>query len=353
MADPEKKDFHYGGQAVIEGVMMRGPKDYGIAVRKADGEIVTRKEDVESILGRLKWLNKPLLRGTLALIDSMALGMKSLMFSADIAMKDAAEADAAANAQKLGEQAPDKALARAEAELEVVEKKGGSINDIAVSAMMVLGLLMGLGLFLFVPIVLTKFLNSHIEKGWQLTAVEGLVKIGIFVGYILAISLMKDIRRVFQYHGAEHKTINAYEGGVELTVENVTRYSKVHVRCGTSFILVVLVTSIIVMAVVADHLPHGSLVEHSKISYLYRWLYKLALLPFVAGIAYEVIRFAGKFKDSFVTKLLTFPGLLMQKITTREPEPEMIEVAIKSLQSVLEKEAKRKEEESVVVREIS
>ncbi|MCE5314693.1 MAG: DUF1385 domain-containing protein [Armatimonadota bacterium] len=351
MANLEKKEFHYGGQAVIEGVMMRGPKDYGIAVRKADGEIVSRKEDVESILGRFKWLNKPFLRGTLALIDSMTLGIKALMFSADIAMKDAVEADAAANVDKPGKQS--KEVARAEAELEAIEKKGGSINDIALSAMMFVGLAMGVGLFFFVPIVLTKLLNSHIHVGWQLTAVEGFIKIVIFVGYVMAISLMKDIRRVFQYHGAEHKTINAYEAGVELTVDNVKRYSKVHVRCGTSFILVVLVTSIIVFMIIADHLPHGSLAEHSKISYLVRWLYKIALLPFVAGIAYEVIRFAGKFKDSFMTKLLTFPGLLMQKITTREPEPEMIEVAIRSLESVFEKETEREEKETEVVRETS
>lgn len=344
MADKQKKEFHYGGQAVIEGVMMRGPKDYGVAVRKADGEIVTRKEDVESILGKLKWLNKPLLRGTLALIDSMALGIKSLMFSADIAMKDAVEAEAKENAKKSAKQ--EKAEAQALAELEAVEKKGGSINDIALNATMFLGLALGLALFLFVPIVITKFLNNHIQKGWELTAVEGVIKIAIFIGYVMAISLMRDIRRVFQYHGAEHKTINAYEAGEELNVENVRKYSKVHVRCGTSFILVVLVTSIIVFMLIADHLPHGSLAEHSKISYLVRWLYKLALLPFVAGIAYEVIKFAGKFKDSFLTKLLTFPGLLMQEITTREPEPDMIEVAIRSLESVLEKEASRKEEES-------
>ncbi|MCE5200514.1 MAG: DUF1385 domain-containing protein [Armatimonadota bacterium] len=327
MADSKKTQFNYGGQAIIEGVMMRGPKDFGIAVRKADGEIVTKKEDVESILGRLKWLNKPLLRGTLALIDSMALGIKALMYSADIAMSDAMASEA--GDKPVEGDAP---------------KKAGSINDITIGAMMVVGLVMGLALFFFVPIVLTKLLNSSITVPWQLTAVEGLIKIGIFVGYVLVISQMKDIKRVFQYHGAEHKTINAYEAGVELTVDNVKRYSKVHVRCGTSFILVVLVTSIIVFALIADYLPHGSLAEHGKISYLFRWLYKLALLPLVAGIAYEVIKFAGKFKDSFLTKLLTFPGLLMQKITTREPDSDMIEVAITSLECVLEKEAARDEE---------
>ncbi len=347
MADKEKKEFHYGGQAVIEGVMMRGPKDYGIAVRKMNGEIVTRKEDVEGILGRLKWLNKPFLRGTLALIDSMVLGMKALMFSADIAMKDAMEAEAA-EGKNSGKQ--DKALEKAEADLETVEKKGGSINDLTLNTMMFVGLALGLAIFVYIPILITRQLNSHIHVRWELTAIEGLVKIVIFVGYVYAISFMKDIRRVFQYHGAEHKTINAYESGVDLTVDNVKRYSKVHVRCGTSFIFVVLITNIIVYALIADQLPYGSLIEHNILSTFIRWLYHIALLPFVAGIAYEVgVKFAGNHKDSSFTKLLIFPGLLMQGITTREPEPDMIEVAIRSLESVFEKEATRKEEEIEVV----
>lgn len=334
MAESEKKDFHYGGQAIIEGVMMRGPKDFGVAVRRANGEVVTKKEDVDSILGKFKWLNRPFLRGTLAIIDSMALGMKALMYSADIAMKDIEEDEKAKRAEA------------GEAVSESDAKKSGRINDITISIVMVLGVLLALAIFFFVPIVITKPLRSLVAVGWQLTVIEGLVKIGLFVGYILVISQMKDIRRVFQYHGAEHKTINAYEAGEELTVDNVKRYNKVHVRCGTSFILVVLVTSIIVLALVADHLPYGSLASGSKLSYLMRWLYKLALLPVIAGVAYEVIRFAGRFKNSIATKLLTFPGLLMQKITTREPDPEMIEVAITSLQCVLEKEAERKELET-------
>jgi uncharacterized protein YqhQ len=327
-----KEKFHYGGQAIIEGVMMRGPKDFGIAVRKANGEIITTKEDVESILGKFKWLNKPFLRGTLAMIDSMALGMKALMYSANIAMAEVAESESKSETSEPSESQ--------------TEKKSGSINDIAISAIMVVGLLLGLSIFFLVPIFATKLLRHSIHVKWQLTAIEGLVKIGLFVGYILLISLMKDIQRVFQYHGAEHKTINAYEDGAELTVENVQKYNKVHVRCGTSFLLVVLVTSIVVMAAITDYLPHGSLTNATIASSFTRWLYKLALLPFIAGIAYEVIKFAGKYKDSLATKLMTFPGLLMQGITTREPEPEMIEVAIRSLQCVLESESERRESEA-------
>lgn len=325
----KKHEFHYGGQAVIEGVMMRGKNDFAVAVRRANGEIVTTAENVESMFAKLRWLKKPFLRGTLALIDAMALGIKALKFSTDIAMQDIDAAEGKTATQQDGGKAPSKA-----------------VNDITVGAIMVLGLLAGVGLFFLVPILLTKLLNQRIHVPWQLTTIEGVIKIGIFVGYVAAISLLKDIRRVFQYHGAEHKTINAYEAGVELTVESVTQHTKAHVRCGTSFILVVLVTGVVVFALVADHLPYGSLTQHGGsmkiLSSFIRWGYKLLLLPFIAGISYEVIRMAGNCKDSIFTKLVLLPGLLMQKITTREPEPQMIEVAIRSLQSVLEKEAAAK-----------
>ena len=315
LADPKKKDFHYGGQAVIEGVMMRGPKDFAVAVRRASGEIVTTREDVDSIIGRFKWLDRPFLRGTLALIDAMALGIKALKYSAEIAMQDATAPDGGSDADASEAAAP---------------ARTSRVNDVAVGAMMVVGLAMGLALFMLVPIFVVKPIKvSFGLVGWQAAALEGAVKIAIFVLYVVAISFMRDIRRVFQYHGAEHKTINAYEAHAELTVENVRGFTKAHVRCGTSFILVVLITSIVVFMFI------------SWKSILLRFVYKLALLPLVAGIAYEVIRLAGKRKDSWFARLLVLPGLMMQKITTREPEPEMIEVAIKSLQSVLETESAR------------
>ena len=322
----KKHEFHYGGQAVIEGVMMRGPKDFAIAVRRANGEIVSTTENVESMFAKLSWLKKPFLRGTLALIDAMALGIKALKYSTNIAMQDIAASE---SGKQEGVASGDPAA------------KG--VNDVTVGAIMVLGLLGGVGLFFFVPILLTKLVNQRISVPWQLTAIEGCIKIAIFVGYVAAISMIKDIRRVFQYHGAEHKTINAYEAGEELTVDNVRRYAKVHVRCGTSFILVVLVTGIVVFALVADRLPYGSLTQHHGamriLSSFIRWGYKLALLPFVAGISYEIIRLAGNCKDSILTKLTLLPGLLMQKITTREPDDDMIEVAIRSLRGVLDREA--------------
>ncbi|MDH7601130.1 MAG: DUF1385 domain-containing protein [Armatimonadota bacterium] len=321
-SDPTRT-YHYGGQAVIEGVMMRGPKDFAVAVRRASGEIVTTCESIDSTLGRFKWLDKPFLRGTLALIDALVLGIRALRYSAEIAMQDASAADA----QNL----------RAESASSDDRPEPSKVSDIAVGATMVLGLVVGLALFMLVPIVIVKPLKaSYGLVGWQAAVSEGLVKIAIFVIYVAAISLLKDIRRVFQYHGAEHKTINAYEANEELTIENVQRYSKVHVRCGTSFILVVLLTSIVVFMFI------------SWKSILLRFVYKLLLLPVVAGIAYEVIRFAGKHKNCWLSGLLVFPGLVMQKITTREPEPEMVEVAIKSLQCVLDAEAEAKGEQTTV-----
>lgn len=326
MAEEKEKKFHYGGQAVIEGVMMRGKKDFAVAVRKADGQIISSTEDVASIMGRFKWLDKPFLRGTLALIDSMALGIKALMFSANIAMEDATAQE---QAQKVEKQAA--------AGVESQQPQAiGKVNDVAVKSVMVLGLVAGLALFMLVPIVITKQLNRMITSHWELTLIEGVIKIGIFLGYIILISRMNEIRRVFQYHGAEHKTINAYEAGVPLSVESVMGYPKAHVRCGTSFILVVLVCSIVVFMLIADYLPHGTLADRGFISYWVRWGYKLLLLPLVAGIAYEVIRFAGKHKDSALARALVYPGLLMQRLTTREPEPAMVEVAIQSLKSVLD-----------------
>ena len=328
MSKDKDQAFHYGGQAVLEGVMMRGKKDFAVAVRRANGEIVSTSEEVKGILGTLQWLNKPLLRGTLMLIDSMALGIKALMYSANVAVADAEEAE----------------KAEKQAKGETVSGGSSKVNDLVIPVVMLLGLVLALGLFKLLPIVITKPLRSLTSVPWQLTAIEGLVKIAIFIGYVWVVSFAKDIRRVFQYHGAEHKTINAYEAGVELTPENIVNHTKVHVRCGTSFILVVLVASIVVYALIVDRLPHGGLAERSILSYFARWGYNVALLPFIAGLAYEVIRFAGNHKDSLFTRFLVLPGLLMQKLTTREPEPEMIEVAIRSLQSVFESEKAREQE---------
>lgn len=321
MSKPKKNSFNYGGQAVIEGVMMRGPNHFSVACRRENQEVVISTEPIEkSILGRLKWLNKPFLRGTLAMIDTMVLGMKALMFSANIAMEDAEVADAAEKNKK-----------RAENEAPLVEQdaapKKKAVNDIALGATIFLGLGIGVVLFMLLPVALTIQLKKvSVDHRIWLGLTEGGIKIVLFVGYVWLISRMRDIRRVFEYHGAEHKIISVHEAGEELTVENANKHSTVHVRCGTSFLLVVLVTSILIFSLI----PWETIFQ--------RFVLKLALLPVVAGIAYEIIKFAGKRKESALLRVILWPGLLMQKLTTQQPSPDQIEIAITALKSVMAQE---------------
>ncbi len=306
----------YGGQAVIEGVMMRSPRFFAVACRRENKETVVQTESVESILRKFQWLNKPFLRGTLALIDAVVLGIKSLMFSANIAMEDI-----------------DKANADLSKEVEPAEsadtgaQKRQTINDITIGATMVLGLALGIAVFIVTPHLLTDLLRRSIKNSILLNLCEGFVRIGMFVAYVALISLMKDIRRVFQYHGAEHKVINTFEAGLDLTSDNIAKCRTIHPRCGTTFILLVFVLSILVFSCLgwAD-------AWHVRIAS------RLALLPVVAGIGYEIIRFAGGHKDSRLLQVILAPGLLLQKLTTREPSDDMVEVALKALQSVLELE---------------
>ncbi|MDO8682912.1 MAG: DUF1385 domain-containing protein [Armatimonadota bacterium] len=323
MSDKKKK-VHYGGQAVIEGVMMRGRDNFAIACRKkSNGEIVSSCEPVMSILRKLKWLNRPFLRGTLALVDAMALGMKALTFSADVAVADEEAAKGSpGNTEAAGEKTE-------------ISRKQQVVNGIAISGAMVMALALAVGLFVLIPVLITGQLRpwvnnlnlSELGRRLVLGFTEGGIKLAILLGYVSTISLWKEIRRVFEYHGAEHKTINAYEAGEPLDPEHVQKYSTVHVRCGTSFLLVVIIAGIFVFAFLSwDNLWQ-------------RFLYKLFLLPIVAGIAYEIIQFAGGRKESKFLRAVLAPGLLMQKITTKEPSDEQVEVAIKSLQLVLEQEA--------------
>lgn len=293
----------YGGQAVIEGVMMRSPRFFAIACRRQNNEIVIQQESVESILKRFQWLNKPFLRGTLALIDAMMIGMKALMFSADIAMSDLE---------------PEKSQ-------ETEGKK--SVNDIAISATMVLGIALGIGIFMIGPHLLADLLKKWIHHPIGLNLAEGGVRIVLFVAYVASISLMKDIQRVFQYHGAEHKVINTLEADQELVPENFAKHTTIHPRCGTNFILIVLLTSIVIY----------SFLGWTNVWYM-RIAYRLMLLPLIAGIAYEIIRFAGRYRGSRLFAVLLAPGLLMQRLTTRKPTDDQVEVALRALQSVMEKE---------------
>ncbi|MBI2844603.1 MAG: DUF1385 domain-containing protein [Armatimonadetes bacterium] len=316
MTDKTKKDIHYGGQAIIEGVMMRGKEYFAAACRRTNGEITTTAEPVEKgVLGSLKWLNRPFLRGTLALADAMVLGMKSLMWSANLAMQD--------------EQA------RVEEKAGKTPSEGQSknrVNDVALSVTIFISMALAILIFMFLPIFLTKLMlgGSTESRAW-LGLTEGGIKLVFFFLYVWGISNWKEIRRIFEYHGAEHKTINAFEAGEELTVENVQKYTTVHVRCGTSFLLVVILVSILVFSAV----PWQSALQ--------RLGYKLVLLPFVAGIAYEIIKLAGSRKESRLMRLILGPGLLMQRITTQEPADDQVEVAIRSFQSVREAEERNGE----------
>lgn len=309
----------YGGQAVIEGVMMRGRKHYAVACRKSNNEIVVKQENVESFMKGFQWLNKPFLRGTLALIDAMVLGMKTLIFSANLQLKEIDEEERKKKQEQSETIAPEK----------TEEAKSETINDIRVMGSVVLGLAFGILLFVVGPNILAHLVNKQVANPFLMNIIEGFVKIAIFFLYIYLISKMKDIQRIFMYHGAEHKVINTYESGLPLTLENISKYGTIHTRCGTSFIMIVLVISIFV----------HFFVGWSDIWY-WRILARLALLPVIAGIAYEIIKFAGRHQGSKLLRVLLAPGLWMQKITTREPTDDQVEVALTALNSVFQVEQK-------------
>ena len=276
-----------GGQAVIEGVMMRGPRLVSTAVREPSGQISVKVDPVSSISDRYPILKKPMLRGVIALGESLVLGLKSLSYSA----------------QKAGD-----------------EDEQLSDRELVMTILFSLGL--AILLFVIIPTAAAKYIDASFTNPILLNLLEGGLRLGIFLVYIYGISRMKDIQRVFKYHGAEHKTIHAYEAGVELTVENVQKYSTLHPRCGTAFLLIVMVVSIIMFAFLGW--PDLWL----------RILSRVILLPVVAGISYEIIRFAGKSQNPLV-HIAILPGLWLQKITTSQPDDDMVEVAIQALEAVL------------------
>ncbi len=275
-----------GGQAVIEGVMMRGFGKVATAVRNADGNIDLQVNPVKSIADKYKILKLPFLRGSVTLFESLVLGMKSLSFSA----------------QAAGEE-------------------DEQLTDTEMYATIFFALILACGLFLAIPTFAAKFLHTWTDDAFYLNLAEGFLRLIIFFAYIFAISQMKDIQRVFQYHGAEHKTIFCYEADLPLTVENVKKFPRLHPRCGTAFLLIVMIVSIFVFAFLGW--PNLWL----------RILSRIILLPVVAGIAYEIIRFAGRSKNSIV-HLAIMPGLWLQYLTTREPDDSMIEVAIASVNAI-------------------
>lgn len=298
-----------GGQAVIEGVMMRSKNMMAVAVRKPDGGISILKEGFISFLTRFPFLRIPIIRGAAVLIQALVLGIKSLNYSAEVAM---VEEEKKNNPQS------------EEGEKERETVKG--TTKIALAFTIIVALVLGIALFFFLPLLLTELLKKVfpiLEASLVFNLVDGLIRILIFVLYIFSISLIKDIKRIFQYHGAEHKTVYAHEAGEELTVANVKKYSTLHPRCGTSFLLFVMVIAILLFSFLPAHQP----------LYIKIWP-RLALLPLIAGISYEIIRYSAKRMDNMFFKGLIWPGLFFQKITTAEPSDEQIAVAIEALKNV-------------------
>ena len=306
----EKKEQHItsiGGQAVMEGVMMRGPYKTAVSVRKPDGEITTKIDD-NGVKTRPKFCRLPIVRGCINFFDSLVIGMKALMYSAEfIDIEDDEEES---------ESKFDQWLER---------KFGDRIKDIVIYVSIAISLVLSVGLFIVLPTALTRAVEAipgiqSVTETHSFTSIfEGVIRMCIFLGYMALVAQMKEIKRVFEYHGAEHKTIACYEAGDELTPENVKKYTRFHPRCGTSFLLFVMIISIIVFSC----LPRTGIIL--------RVLMRLALLPVVAGISYEVIKWAGRSKNS-VVKILSKPGLWLQRLTTREPDESQIEVAIASME---------------------
>ncbi|WP_242972999.1 DUF1385 domain-containing protein [Anaeromicrobium sediminis] len=294
-----------GGQAIIEGVMMRGPEDIAIAVRKPDSEIEVKKEKV-SPLFKSKIAKTPLIRGVFALIDSMVVGVRALTYSAEFYEEE-------------------EDYKKSKFELWIENKFGDKTGDILIYMSVFFALVMGVGLFIITPTLLTQFVKKFTTSNLALNLAEGFVRIFMFVAYIVLISRMKDIQRVFQYHGAEHKTIHCYESGQPLTVENVKKFTTLHPRCGTSFLMIVMIISLILFSTIGWP------------SVMMRVLSRFVLIPVVGGISYEIIKWAGKRRSKFIC-MISYPGLLMQKLTTKEPDDKQIEVAIKALESVIVKD---------------
>ncbi len=294
-----------GGQAVMEGVMMRGPHKTAVAVRKPDGEIVQKIDEIgtkkKSFFAKL-----PIIRGCVNFFESMIIGIKALMYSAEFVDLE------------------DDEPTQSKFETWLEDKLGDKIKDVVIYFSLIISVFMSVGLFILLPTLITDLIQKIPVANIKAfsSVCEGLVRMIIFISYLALVSQMKDIKRVFEYHGAEHKSIACYEAGEELTVENVKKHSRLHPRCGTSFLLFVMIVSIILFSL----LPEKNIII--------KLLMRLALLPVVAGISYEIIKFAGRSKNKCVM-ILQKPGLLLQKLTTREPDDSQIQVAIESIKSVI------------------
>lgn len=279
---------NYGGQAIIEGVMMRSPFKYAIAVRKPDKEIILKTGKLRSLSNRIKFLKWPIFRGIINLIESLTLGLKALTYSAE---------------QATGEE--------------------DKINNVEMFFTILIAFVLFILIFIALPTTIARYLDKYLSSLIVYNLFEGILRIGIFLFYLYFISKIKDIKRVFEYHGAEHKVIYTYEAGEELNVDNVKKYSTLHPRCGTSFIFIVLIISILVFSLLG------------KQTLLLRITYRVIIIPLIAGLSYEILKLSAKNMDKIFIKWLVMPGLWFQKLTTKEPDEAQIEVAIKALKGVL------------------
>lgn len=293
-----------GGQAVIEGIMMKNKDSYATAVRKPDGEIVVQKDTYVSIAERVKFFGLPFIRGIFSFADSMILGMKTLTFSAGFF-----EDDEASQPGKI--------------ELWLDKTFGEKMEKVLMGFVMVFSVVAAIGIFMVLPLLIANMCRSVVHSDTVMAILEGLIRLGIFVTYIKLISNMKDIRRTFMYHGAEHKCINCIENGKTLTVEHVRESSKQHKRCGTSFLIIVMMISILFFMVIRVN------------SVWLRIVSRIVLIPVIAGVSYEFLRLAGR-SDNPVINFLSIPGMWMQNLTTKEPDDSMIEVAIQAVEAVFD-----------------
>lgn len=326
----KKENYSVGGQAIVEGVMMRSPDGISMAVRKNDGEIVVNKKEYTPLSKRKKILGIPIIRGFVTLIETLIIGMKALSFSADVAIEEEEKAER----ERKGEE-----------ELsEEEKKKSEKKRNLALAGTMVLAFCLAILLFTIIPYALTEIierqLNIH-RDSVSFNIIAGIIRIIFFMIYLYAITFMKDIQRIFQYHGAEHKSIFAYEQDEPLNVDHAKKYSTHHPRCGTSFLLIVMISAIIVY-VITDTIVAYYIGKRPSL--LLRLAIHLPLLPVIAGIAYELIKISGKVDPNhWLAKILLAPGLALQRITTKEPNSEQLEVALVALKEVL---SFRKEEKS-------
>lgn len=313
-----------GGQAVMEGVMMKNQEKYAVAVRKPDQEIVVETSTYEGLIKNKKIRNMPILRGVFSFIESLVLGMKTLTFSASFFEEEEEEKSGSRKAEK-------RAGAKKPAPTEEEQKKKEKRQENALmGGTVAISIVLAVAIFMVLPYYISVFFQRFVTSQTLLALLEGVIRLTIFIGYVAAISLMPDIKRVYMYHGAEHKCINCIEQGMDLTVENVRKSSRLHKRCGTSFLLIVMLISIVFFLFIR--------VDNRILQLLLR----LVLIPVIAGVSYEFIRLAGR-SDHMLVNLFSKPGLLLQRITTREPDDSMIEVGIASVEAVFDWKAYVKE----------